>query len=163
MGSPFAFPFPLSTLLGRLQATYAAEYNQRLAEAGLPDLSLSLGTNVLRHLGDGAAVRMGSLAEMAGVTKQAISQQVAHLQARGYVTAEPDPEDSRAKQVRLTDMGARSLTASRSLFRDLEEDWQQRFGRAEVADLRRSLERILAAMDDTDVVPRRRRGRRAGP
>lgn len=163
MGSPFAFPFPLSTLLGRLQAIYAAEYDQRLAEAGLPDLSLSLGTNVLRHLGDGAAIRMGSLAEMAGVTKQAISQQVAHLQTRGYVTVESDPEDSRAKQVRLTDKGARSLAASRSLFRDLEKDWQRRFGRDAVADLRRSLERILAAMDDTDVVPRHRRGRRAGP
>lgn len=163
MSSPFPFPFPLSTLLGRVQAIYAAEYDHRLAEAGMPELSLSLGTNVLRHLDGPTAVRMGSLAEMAGVTKQAISQQVSHLQAQGYVSVEPDPHDLRAKQVRLTDKGAESLAVSRPIFADLEKDWQRRFGRTEVRDLRRSLEQILAKLDDTELVPRRRRGRRVGP
>jgi DNA-binding MarR family transcriptional regulator len=158
MGSSFRFPFPLSTLLGRVQAIYVAEYDRRLAEAGMPDLSLSLGTNVLRHLHSSNAVRVGALAEMAGVTKQAISQQVAHLQNRGYVLVEADPEDNRAKRVRLTEKGLRSQRVARSIFAALEKNWEERFGTAQVKDLRAALERILAESDDTDVVPRTRGG-----
>lgn len=160
----FRFPLPLSTLLGRVQAIYTAEFDRRLAEAGMPDLSLSLGTNVMRHLHAARGVRLGALAEMAGVTKQAISQQITHLETRGYVIVETDPDDGRAKQVRLTDKGARSQDASRPLFAALERDWQQRFGATEISDLRGSLERILTGLDDTDVVPRTRRdGHRVGP
>ncbi|MBA3311523.1 MAG: MarR family transcriptional regulator [Nocardioidaceae bacterium] len=163
MATPFPFPFPLSTLLGRVQAIYTAEYDRRLAEAGMPDLSLSLGTNVLRHLHDSDAARMGALAEMAGVTKQAISQQVAHLQAHGYVLVESDPDDSRAKRVRLTDKGAESQRVARPIFAALEKDWHYRFGSDQIRDLRAGLERILTESDDTSVVPRTRRGgRRAG-
>lgn len=156
--STFRFPFPLSTLLGRVQAIYTAEFDRRLAEAGMADLSLSLGTNVMRHLHGDQGIRLGSLVEMAGVSKQAISQQVAHLQARGYVLVETDPDDGRAKQVRLTDKGARSQQVSRPIFAALEKEWQQRFGATEIRDLRAVLERILAGFDDTDVVPRTRRG-----
>jgi DNA-binding MarR family transcriptional regulator len=160
----FRFPFPLSTLLGRVQAIYVAEFDRRLAEAGMGDMSLSLGTNVMRHLHGDKGVRLGALVEMAGVTKQAISQQVSHLESHGYVLVETDPDDSRAKQVRLTDKGARSQRVSRPIFAALERDWQQRFGATEISDLRTALERILAGFDDTDVVPRTRRGgHRVGP
>lgn len=152
----FGFPFPLSTLLGRVQAIYVAEFDRRLAEAGMADLSLSLGTNVMRHLHGDQGVRLGVLAEMAGVTKQAISQQVAHLESHGYVLVETDPHDSRAKQVRLTDKGIRSQEIARPIFAALERDWQQRFGATEIDDLRAALEGILAGFDDTDVVPRTR-------
>jgi DNA-binding MarR family transcriptional regulator len=133
---------PLSTLLSRVSAAFTADFERRLADAGFPDLTFSLGTNVLRFLGpDG--VRLGSLVEMSGVTKQAISQQVAYLEPRGYLTLEPDPADSRAKLVRLTDKGRRSQQVARALFRDVERDWQQRFGRDEMRQLRGTLEGIL--------------------
>lgn len=160
----FPFPLPLSTLLGRVQSAFAAEFDDRLEDAGMPDMSLSLGTNVMRHLEGDRGVRLGTLAEIAGVTKQAISQQVTHLQARGYVVVEPDAVDSRAKSVRLTDKGKHSQEVGRPLFGELEEDWMQRFGTSQVRELRRILESILEQMDDTAVVPRRheQRGRR-GP
>jgi len=159
----FAFPFPLSTLLGRVEAIYTTEFDSRLSEAGLPDMTLSLGTNVMRHLHGDAGVRMGRLADLAGVTKQAISQQVAHLKRTGYVVVEPDPDDHRAKQVRLTDKGIWSQQVSRPIFAELEKQWRRRFGPA-VDDLRAALEQILADVGDTDVAPRTRRGgRRVGP
>lgn len=156
-GSRFLFRLPLSTLLGRVQSIYAAEFDRRLAEADMPDMSLSLGSNVMRHLTTGGGVRLGALAESAGVTKQAISQQVAHLESRGYVVVEIDPDDSRAKRVRLTEKGAWSQQVARPLFAELERDWQQRFGGEELRDLRRVLEQILAAFDDADIAPRTRR------
>ena len=164
MPSGFPFRFPLSTLLGRVQAIFAAEYDRRLAEAGMPDMSLSLGTNIMRHLTPDAGVRLGELADRAGVTKQAISQQVAHLAARGYVRVAPDPDDSRAKRVTLTDKGRWSQEQARPLFKTVEADWQRRFGRDEIRQLRELLEGILEQIGDTSVVPRTRQaGRRRGP
>lgn len=159
----FAFPFPLSTLLGRVEAVYTAEFDRLLSEAGLPDMTLSLGTNVMRHLHGDAGVRMGELADLSGVTKQAISQQVAHLERTGYVVVETDPDDHRAKQVRLTEKGLWSQDVARPIFGQLEEQWRRRFGPV-VGDLRGALEQILTNIGDTDVAPRtRRRGRRVGP
>jgi DNA-binding MarR family transcriptional regulator len=86
---------------------------------------------------------MSSLAEMSGVTKQAISQQVAYLEAHGYVIVEPDAADSRAKLVRLTPMGQRSNEAAESLFAAVERDWRHRFGADEMRQLRTLLEDIL--------------------
>lgn len=161
---PFPFRFPLTTLLGRVQAIFAAEYDRRLAEAGMPDLSLALGTNVMRHLTPDSGLRLNELADRAGVTKQAISQQVAYLESRGYVRVEPDPNDSRAKRVTLTDKGRRSQEQARPLFKAVEANWQERFGRDEIRQLRELLEGILEQLGDTSVVPRTRRaGRRRGP
>jgi DNA-binding MarR family transcriptional regulator len=162
--SGFPFPFPLSTLLGRVQAVFTAEYDRRLADLGMPDMSLALGTNVLRHLGDDEGVRLVKLADLSGVTKQAISQQVAYLEARGYVTVGPDPADSRAKRVRLTEKGRWCQDAGRPLFGAIEKDWHERFGRDEIRSLRHLLEGILEQLGDTAVAPRTRRaGRRQGP
>ena len=140
-------PAPLSTLLSRVSAAFTADFERRLSDAGFPDMTFSLGTNVLRFLTPGGAVRIGSLTEMSGVTKQAISQQVAYLEARGYVAVEPDAADSRAKLVRLTKKGQRSNEAARSLFAAVERDWRQRFGGDEMRHLRTLLEDILDSMN----------------
>jgi DNA-binding MarR family transcriptional regulator len=144
---PVPNPAPLSTLLSRVGAAFTADFERRLSDAGFPDMTFSLGTNVLRFLRPGGALRMGSLTEMSGVTKQAISQQVAYLEARGYVTVEPDAADSRAKLVRLTKKGQRSNEAARSLFAAVERDWRQRFGGDEMRHLRTLLEDILDSMN----------------
>ena len=160
---PTPFPLPLSTLLGRVQAVFTAEFDQRLKDVGMEGMSLSLGTNVMRHLHADRGVRLGVLAEVAGVTKQAISQQVAHLEAHGYVVVESDLGDSRAKVVRLTEQGRHSQRTGRPLFRELEQQWRERFGAVRVHQLREILEQMLAQLDDTEVVPRARLGRRRGP
>lgn len=158
-----AFSLPLSTLLGRVQAVLTVEFDERLKAAGAADLSLSLGTNVMRHLVGDEPVRLGELAQMAGVTKQAISQQVAYLASRGYLTIDADPTDSRAKTVRMTAKGLQSQQIGRPLFGRLEKDWEKRFGPDDIRQLRRILEHILEQLDDTAVVPRRRGGRVQGP
>lgn len=111
-----------------MSTAFTADFERRLSDAGFPDMTFSLGANVMRFLRPGGAVRMGSLTEMSGVTKQAISQQVAYLEARGYVAVEPDAADSRVKLVRLTKKGQRSIEAAQSLFTAVEGDWGQRFG-----------------------------------
>lgn len=137
------FRYPLATLLARTESILTAEFDERLARAGFPELSFALGTNVLRHLDTDAGIRVGTLAEMSAVTKQAISQQLSYLQARGFVIVERDAADSRAKTVRLTRRGADSQRVARQLFVELERDWRDRYGGERMRQLRDHLEAIL--------------------
>ena len=136
---------PLSELLNQVLVAYADEFEQRLATAGFTELSLPLGANVLRFL-NGRGVRISALAQQSRVTKQAISQQVAYLENLGYVTVNSDPEDKRAKVVRLTERGrhARSLTGP--LFSNVERSWTRRIGRKHVRGLRASLETVATEL-----------------
>jgi len=59
----------------------------------------------LMPLLDATGVRPSTLAQRAGITKQAISQLVRELETRGYVGQVPDSTDTRAKIVRLTKRG----------------------------------------------------------
>jgi DNA-binding MarR family transcriptional regulator len=52
---------------------------------------------------DGA--RITELAARSGMTKQSMHELVGHLERHGYLHREPDPADSRALRVRLTDRG----------------------------------------------------------
>jgi DNA-binding MarR family transcriptional regulator len=133
---------PLNTLLARASNAFTSEYEQRLALAGYGDISFAAATNVLRLLGEDV-VQVGVLVAKSGVTKQAISQQLSHLTAHGYVRLEPDPADSRAKLVRLTDKGRRCQDVAGPLHETVERDWRRRFGRDEIGHLRISLEHII--------------------
>lgn len=141
------FPLPLPALLSQAFAAFTIEFEREVAEAGFPELSLALGTNVLRFLGD-EGLRIGAIAELAGVSKQAVSQQVGYLERYGYVTTEADPADSRAKIVRLTARGLRSQEVCRPLFGTVERRWRRRYGRDKVLALRDSLEAIVGQIDD---------------
>lgn len=140
---PTAPRLPLAALLGRVQGRYVAEFERRLADAGYPDLSLAHGANVLRHLGTDEGVRVSALVARAGVSKQAVSQQVTHLVCRGYVVSEPDPDDQRAKTLRLTPRGAACQQAAKDAFGALERSWRVRYGDEQVAQLREVLQEIL--------------------
>jgi DNA-binding MarR family transcriptional regulator len=122
-----------------VQQQFTRDFEQRLADAGFPDLSLAIGSNVMRHI-DADGIRLGELAERAGVSKQAISQQIAYLAGRGYVSIGPDPHDSRAKRVRLLARGIEAQQVSKALFVSVERSWARRYGADAVRDLRRCLE-----------------------
>jgi DNA-binding MarR family transcriptional regulator len=46
--------------------------------------------------------RPSELADQLQITKQSVNDLLGHLEARGYLTREPDPDDGRARVVRLT-------------------------------------------------------------
>jgi DNA-binding MarR family transcriptional regulator len=49
--------------------------------------------------------RPSELAEQIQITKQSVNDLLGHLEAHGYLTREPDPNDGRARVVRLTTKG----------------------------------------------------------
>lgn len=140
------FRLPLSALLSQVLTAFTAEFEQEVAAAGYPELSLSLGSNVMRFLSE-EGLRIGIIAELAGVSKQAISQQVTYLERHGYVAVEPDPDDNRAKVVRLTPLGAETRDVCRPLFGTIEQRWQRRYGVDHVRGLRAGLEALSRQLD----------------
>ena len=116
----------------------------RLAERGHPEVRVAHGA-VLQYLDD-AGTRVVVLAERAGMTKQAMAQLVAHLEAHGYVERVPDPADRRAKLVRTTARGREVYVVVREFVAEVEARLAERLGEAKLHELRSLLEQLNAAL-----------------
>ncbi len=108
-----------------------------LAAAGFDDMTLAQGRIFQRIGPDGT--RLTDLAEQAQVTKQTAGFLVDQLERAGYVDRVPDPEDGRARLVRIADRGARSVEASRSIVAQVEAEWTGHLGAPRMAQLREIL------------------------
>ncbi|MFT4213615.1 MAG: MarR family winged helix-turn-helix transcriptional regulator [Microbacterium sp.] len=131
-------------MLGQVQARFHEECEQRLADAGFADVSLSHSINVMRHLRSGSPRRISEVARASSVTKQAISQQAAYLVARDYIIVTPDESDGRRKCITLTPRGKACLQTMGTVFGEVKREWQARHGAERIAELMTLLEEIVA-------------------
>lgn len=116
----------------------------RLAERGHPEVRYVHGS-VFQYLDD-AGTRVSVLAERAQVSKQAMAQLVAHLEAHGYVERVPDPADRRAKLVRTTARGRAVFAIVREFVAELDARLVARLGAAKVRQLRALLSELGDAL-----------------
>ena len=86
--------------------------------------------------------RLTDLAVIADMTKQAMGEFVADLVEGGYVVVEPDPDDRRAKQVRLTETGRKAADLGHSLLGRVQAVWDDRLGPEDAATLNTLLARV---------------------
>lgn len=136
---------PLVALLGGLEAVFVREFDRRLKTTDMCALSLAHSRNVLRYL-DGPeheTVRASQLVARSGVSKQALSQQIAHLERNGYLVTGPDPKDHRARIVTATDRGREAQRLVKRLFAEIEQDWATIVGTEEMSALRGTLVALL--------------------
>lgn len=110
---------------------------ERLRQGGVVGLRPTHNA-VLRYL-DEHGTRSTTLAQRAGLTRQALTQIVDDLEQLGYVTRRADPTDRRAKLVVYTDRGKEGFRASRAIIADLERDAERRLGRKRYEHLREAL------------------------
>ncbi|MGY1634449.1 MarR family winged helix-turn-helix transcriptional regulator [Geodermatophilus sp. SYSU D01186] len=95
--------------------------------------------------------RLSRLTEESGLTKQALAQALAPLEAGGYVEVVPDPADRRARLVRLSPRGREVTAALRATLADVESGWAAEVGADRWAAARSVLTDLAVG------------GRRAGP
>jgi DNA-binding MarR family transcriptional regulator len=133
---------PLPALLEDFADIGFAEFRRRLTEAGHSVIRPGHGC-VFRFIHQGGS-RLTDLADSAGLTKQAVGEVVADLEQLGYVERAPDPEDGRAKMIRLTDLGADAHRTALAIFAEIEREWGERYGADRVAAMRELLEEIAA-------------------
>ena len=112
----------------------------RLAGRGHTAIRPAHGT-VLQYLDD-TGTTVSLLAERAQMTKQAMAELVAYLEAHGYVRRTPDPSDRRAKLVVPTDRGRDVIAIAQGLAPELETLVTGRLSADRLRALREDLETI---------------------
>lgn len=133
-------------LLRRVEETMRARVYARMAEAGFPDVRPA-HSSLLRNMAEGGS-RVSDLAERAQMTKQSMGYLADSLAAAGYVTLEPDPTDRRAKLVRLTGKGRAAGETMVRLSAEVEREFAVLIGHADMAQLRRLLERLAERVSE---------------
>ena len=129
------------THLGRLLGHAARRFDERVLElmAHNVDVPLALSNlaaraqvsaahiHITRHVAlEGS--RLTDLAQLAGMTKQAMGDLVDQCEAWGLVTRERDPKDARSRVVRFTATGLAWLKAFRDAVAQAEAEFRQEVG-----------------------------------
>jgi DNA-binding MarR family transcriptional regulator len=136
-------PRPLPALLTEVKLAAIAKLRERIAEAGHPDIREGHGC-VFGFIDIDKGSRLTDLAASAGLTKQAVGEAVTELERLGYVMRVPDPQDGRAKIIKLTDRGMDAIIKGRRIFAGIEQEWAEQIGPELVASLREAATRIAA-------------------
>lgn len=101
--APFSETPTLGQLLRQPYELLQKEVYASLAAHGFPDIRPA-HSSFFRYVAPEGS-RVSDLAEVAQMTKQSMAYLTADLEALGYVTIGPDPQDGRAKRVVLTERG----------------------------------------------------------
>jgi DNA-binding MarR family transcriptional regulator len=120
----------LHTLGALLRTPFEAQLDYmyaKLARSGYEDVRPAHGA-VFRNVSrDGSRITL--LAERARMTKQSMAELVEYLCRRGYAELAADPDDGRAKLVRLTAKGWKLHATLVKISRDYEEEAARSLGR----------------------------------
>jgi DNA-binding MarR family transcriptional regulator len=131
-------------LIGALLRVPAQAIHRRIIQAlnaaGFDELRLP-HIAVLQFPGpDGA--RPGTLAERAGMTKQAMNQLLRSLEGLGYLVRSDAPAEGRGRVVRLTKRGHAAYAKIYAILHDIEREWSAELGSKDFARLKGLLSRV---------------------
>jgi DNA-binding MarR family transcriptional regulator len=113
----------------------------RLHAAGYTDMTAA--QHVAFENLDPEGTRLSTLAQRAGMTRQAMTELVNALRRNGYLELRPDPSDGRARLVHLTSRGKDAVRVAISEIAAIEARWQETAIRAGLTvDLREFLEQL---------------------
>ena len=129
-------------MLGRAWARLGHQIVAGVVSAGYPLRPAHSG--VFAHI-DLDGTRLTELANRANMTPQAMGELVDELERLGYVRRVPDPDDRRAKLIVPTEVGYGCLQAAFDTIGGIEDSLEELIGPRRLADLRRTLDRIISA------------------
>ncbi len=130
-------------LLGALLRVPSQAIHRRiindLNQAGFKELSMP-HIAVLQFPGpDG--VRPSTLAERAGMSKQAMNRLLGSLEESGYLVRS-EADEGRARVVRFTERGHAAYSLIHDILRDIEREWRAELGSKDFAQLKALLARV---------------------
>jgi DNA-binding MarR family transcriptional regulator len=132
---------PLSRLLLEAHRSLGGELLTGLSERGYDDVRpghAALFMTIDRRTG----TRLTELARRAHMTKQGMMLLVDELEGRGYVRRVADPEDGRAKLVRLTARGRNYVAEARRAMAAVESRARRQLGWRRYQGFRAALEEL---------------------
>jgi DNA-binding MarR family transcriptional regulator len=116
-----------------------------LAAAGFGDFTTAQA-RIFQRIGPNGT-RLTELAQAAQVTKQTAGFLVDQLERAGYVERVEDPGDGRARLVRITSRGARTIPIGAAEIALVEAEWAEHLGGHRMAELRKTLSALREITD----------------
>lgn len=95
--------------------------------------------------------RPSELAEQLQIAKQSVNDLLGHLEHHGYLTREPDPNDGRARIVRLTPKGRRLQKTVHVRAQAAEQHIADTLGARRFTQLQRALEELTLVVAHSDM------------
>jgi DNA-binding MarR family transcriptional regulator len=145
---------PLIGLLAEVRDAVSDDLYGGLGEMGYGDIRPAHGC-VFGFIERGGGVRLTALADRSGLTKQAVGEAVADLERLGYVERVADPDDGRAKIIRLTQRGVEAAAAAEEIFARIERGFAAEVGEERFVEFRDTLRRLFLATRAPGVMPAR--------
>jgi len=87
-------------------------------------------------------VRPSTLAERAGMSKQAMNQLLRSLESYGYIERSDAEDEGRARAVNFTARGRAAYAKVYEVLRDIERDWSAKLGPSDFGRLKKLLMRV---------------------
>jgi DNA-binding MarR family transcriptional regulator len=140
-------PARLTALARRLVRLVTDRARAELIRAGFSEVRPAHNVVLAQAGASGSGARITDMADRAGVTKQAVTLMVDHLEAGGYVVRVADPSDRRAKLVVLTDRGAAAAEVSRRVAEEIERGWAELVGAGRLTELKTTLVDLIAGLE----------------
>lgn len=134
----------LATLMFVSYRAMDERVRQAMRDAGY-DVTVAQSRLAQRIAEDGT--RLTELADRAGVTKQTASLLVAALEREGLVERVPDPEDGRARLIRLSARGREAAQRAMEVVIGVESEWTAHLGPELTERLREALVRLCEVTD----------------
>ena len=135
-----------TTNIGFLLAKASQRFNELLvagfAERGFPEVRASYGS-VLVPLVERDGLRLGELAAVSRLSKQAMTGLVRQCEQDGLVVRERDPDDGRAFRVSLSARGRRFEAVAEDVLRELDEQLVRSLGPREHDALAGALKGVI--------------------
>ena len=88
-------------------------------------------------------VRPSTLAERAGMSRQAMNQLLRSLESLDYIVRSDLPDQGRARFVRFTKRGKAAYSKIHDILRDIEREWSRELGPKRFAELKELLLHVL--------------------
>jgi DNA-binding MarR family transcriptional regulator len=135
-------PRDFGILLALAYAAFVEDLREAVADAGYHDLHRSFGY-VARMLAE-APLTLRQVADRLEVTSPAALKVVVSMMKSGYLERLDDPEDRRARKVRLTKKGFAALARARAFHRQFERSLTREVGARTARKVRAALEGMIA-------------------
>lgn len=103
-------------------------------------------TSLMPHI-DFHGTRLTVLASRLGISKQAVGQLVDEMEGMGALERVPDPDDGRAKLIRFSARGREWMMQGLGLLVELEREYAELIGPAQMEALRPALAALLEALE----------------
>jgi DNA-binding MarR family transcriptional regulator len=133
---------PLIGLLAEVKGAISDELYERLHRKGYGDIRPAHGC-VFGYIERVGGARLTALADRSGLTKQAVGEAVGDLERLGYVERVPDPDDRRAKIIRLSRRGGEAAAVAEEIFVDIERRFADEVGDERFDQFRDTLRRLF--------------------